>query len=254
MDVPPIEDHFQARGIGESGAIRGRRIARVASMRDQSVEAQAAGLDQLLGRDQIRLTPFGGDANARLAHERGRKLERQRLAIEARERDLTFRRQARDQRVEEIRIPAHVVDPAIVASLIRIGMNHGVPGCAIRALRVSLPHRRRLAPRKHGKSREQTPENTVTDDEIRLGRIVRGERMIGGCRQRKEHGLLAQTPIDRRRARARHDHLGGRTSEESAYLAEASRTGNENGFADFRAARGPACVMRPTDSYPGTKG
>ena len=44
-------------------------------MRDEVVERQVAPLDQLRDRGEIRRKPFGGDADAGLAHERGHEVE-----------------------------------------------------------------------------------------------------------------------------------------------------------------------------------
>ena len=50
-------------------------LCRFLAVRDETVEAQLSGLGKNLYRVQICLSPLCGDANACLAHERGRKAE-----------------------------------------------------------------------------------------------------------------------------------------------------------------------------------
>src|SRR6056297_4108905 len=117
--VFPVQHHLQAGGIVERRAIRGGGLACRMSVRDEAVQRQAAGGDQITDGKHVVRAPFRGDAQPRLAHEGRRKRERDRFVIEAGQYDLTAGREPGDQFVEQRGITADVTDDPVVAAFVR---------------------------------------------------------------------------------------------------------------------------------------
>ena len=198
-------------------------------MGDQPIERQPPGRDQIADGGEVRRLPFGGDADARLAHEGGRKGKCQRLAIEAGQYDLTARREALDQRIEDRAVAAGVADDAIVAAGIVGGVDDVVSRRAAPSGLVALPHGRLVA-EGTGKARQQPPQHAMTNDEIRLRKS--GGRMMCGRGERQQDGVCAEIVADGEHAVSRDDDARGGAAEQAAHVLEAARAGNEDPVAE----------------------
>ena len=85
-------------------------------MRDQSVERQAATGRVIAHDDQVCVLPLRRDADPRFTHERSRKREGQRFAVETCKHYFTAVRKPRNQAVEQGGVTARVVDRFVIAA------------------------------------------------------------------------------------------------------------------------------------------
>ena len=204
-------------------------------MRDQTIQGQAAGIDQGLDGLEIGFTPLRGDPQAGLAHEGGGKAEGDRGAIETGEDDLATRRQPGDEAIQDMGVAAHVINGAVIMPRIVLGREHRVAHGTLGPLGVLLPDHGGLAPVRDGNPRQETTQHPMTDHQIGAPRAGGGQGMVGGRGQGHEDGLLLQTLVHRDHARSRHHQVRRGAPKEAADLAETAGPGDKDALAHRNA-------------------
>jgi hypothetical protein len=208
-----------------------------ASARSNEIgEREATGLDQRTHGVEVGGLPFGGDAQARLAHEGGREGEADRRGVEAAEHQLTLRCEAGDQCVEQGGVAGDVDDDLVVAARIGLGCGDLVALGAAGAQRVGLPHGgggRSAGDRQAG---DEAAEDAVADDQLR--RRAAFEKVGGGRGKGEEDALLAERLGDRNGADGRDDQAAGGTAEQAVCVAVAAGAGDEDPLAHPAAGVG----------------
>jgi hypothetical protein len=102
----------------------------------------------------------------------------------------------------------------------------------LRPIRIRLPNGglRTLDQRRN--PRHQTPQHSVSDDQVDGCGIQTADRMMGGRGQREQDGLLAERLADRNQTFPGNDHMGCRPSEQTLRLVVTARTRDEDTIAD----------------------
>ena len=207
-------------------------------MRDQSLERQRPALYKLAGGRQVVAGPLGGDAQAGLFHESGRKGELQRLGIEAGQHDLAAAFDPRDQGIEQRAISRRVIDRPVVPTRIVIGRQNRVARGAALPGRIDFPDRWGRAAGSQRETGQQAAQHTVAHDQIGQGLVQTGQRMAGrrGQRQKRAFGTVAG--VDARDAACIGDQSAGGPPEQAFDLAIAIRAGDEHMLTRAKAAFG----------------
>jgi hypothetical protein len=215
--------------VVEGGAIGLRCIRSPAPVRDEPVERQTSVTQKLQDFREILVAPFRGDADARFAHERWRKRETERGAIESGQHDLAAGRQPRDELIEQVCIATDIIDRAVVSARIVIGRDNGIAASTAAAVRTRFPHGRGLTAGHEAEPGEETSKHAVTDDEI--GLRPGAQRVLRGRGKGQKDGRLAPSLIDGCGALSWHDNSGSGTAKKAAHILEAFGARNEDTLA-----------------------
>ena len=227
---------FRTGRIGERGGVGLRRLGKRSTVRQQTVEGHRAGGHQGEDRVEVGRLPLGGDAQPRFLHEGERESEVDGRRVKAGEDDLAAAGEAADEGLDQARVAADVVDGVVVAARVVVGIDDEVALGTLRARRALLPDDRRAAG-GDGETREQAPEDAVTDDEVRGTAVATDERVLRGGGERQEHAALAERIVDLGDARRGHHQTRGGAAEETAHLAKAVSARNEDAVARAHGGR-----------------
>ena len=121
---------------------------------------------------------------------------------------------------------------------LKIGrINDIVAYCPCATTWIAFPDRRWLASRQYRYPRDQTSENTVTDYQV--SEPPTRNSMIGGRREREQHGFFSQRFADWDGAACGDDDAASRATEQAFRIAVATRAGHEDSLAHPQPSIGP---------------
>jgi hypothetical protein len=226
-----IENHLEAGGIGEGGAVGVLGLRRRGAVGDQPIEREPAAFDQSRDGREVVGAELGRDPDPGLPHEGRREGEGQRRLVEAGEHDLAAGCEVGDQPVEAGGVTADIGDHRIVAPGILVRRQNRVAGGTVPPGRIRLPDRRVCAD-GDGEASQQTPEHAVPHDQRRGTGGDAAERPVSRGGECDQAGAVTQCRIHRHEAGGGGHEMGGGAAEQAADGAEAAGAGNEDGLAD----------------------
>ena len=151
-------------------------------MRDETIEIELAGADQISHRLNIAACPFSCDTNAGFAHKGGRKSKAQRLFIKASEHNFAALAKPTDKQIQNTLRAARITNRGVIPALVGNRINNVITDMARTAQLIGFPHRRCFMAKRKRDTRNQPANNTMSNNEIRNARTLTRNRVIGGGR------------------------------------------------------------------------